>query len=253
MSLPHPRRLLAALAVAVLCVLSACGGGDSPGGGTSGDVASDGEQETSATGTSDEAVAPARGEGCVPPPDLPTQIPTFDSTPDQGLVEGRSLQATLTTTCGPVVIELLGEQAPQSVASFEFLATQDYWADSPCHRLTTEGLYVLQCGDPTGTGRGGPGYTFGIENAPEDGQYPAGTLAMARTMEPDSNGGQFFIVYEDTELPVEGGGYSVFGRVVEGMEIIERVAEAGVDGGGADGMPAQPISILDVGVTEQKG
>ena len=95
-------------------------------------------------------------------------------------------------------MELDGAKAPQTVASFLGLARSGYWNDSPCHRLVTSGIYVLQCGDPTGTGSGGPGYGFGVENAPKDGQYPAGTLAMARTSDPNSNGGQFFIVYKQT-------------------------------------------------------
>ena len=110
---------------------------------------------------------------------------------------------------------------------------------------------MLQCGDPTGTGTGGPGYGYGIENAPADGTYPRGTLAMARTQDPNSNGGQFFIVFEETALPVEGGGYSIFGEVVEGMDIVDAIAEAGVAGGAGDGVPAQPISILDVTVEKK--
>ena len=98
-------------------------------------------------------------------------------------------------------MELDGTKAPQTVASFLGLARSGYWNDSPCHRLVTSGIFVLQCGDPTGTGSGGPGYGFGVENAPKDDQFPAGTLAMARTSDPNSNGGQFFIVYKQTELP----------------------------------------------------
>ena len=90
----------------------------------------------------------------------------------------------------------------------------------------------------------------GIENAPADGAYPPGTLAMARTQDPNSNGGQFFIVYDDTTLPVDGGGYSIFGRVTEGLEIVQAVADQGVDGGRGDGAPAQPISILSVDVED---
>jgi peptidyl-prolyl cis-trans isomerase B (cyclophilin B) len=137
------------------------------------------------------------------------------------------------------------------VSSFIFLAREGYWKDSPCHRLVPQGIYVLQCGDPTGTGTGGPGYGYGIENAPADGTYPRGTLAMARTPDPNSNGGQFFIVFEETALPVEGGGYSIFGEVVEGMDIVDAIAEAGVAGGAGDGAPAQPISILDVTVEKK--
>jgi len=105
---------------------------------------------------------------------------------------------------------------------------------------------VLQCGDPTGQGSGGPGYSYGIENAPKDGNYPRGALAMARTSDPNSNGSQFFIVYKDTSLPTEGGGYSIFGTVTKGLDIVDKIAAEGVAGGGGDGAPAQPVSILSI-------
>lgn len=188
---------------------------------------------------------------CSAPPAPRADAPTYDSVPSP-TVAAATLTATVTTTCGPLQIELYADRAPVTVASFAFLAQEGYWVDSPCHRLTTEGIFVLQCGDPTGTGRGGPGYAFGVENAPSDGVYPAGTVAMARTTDPNSNGAQFFIVYGDTRLPVEGGGYSIFGRVTTGMDIVDLVAAQGVDGGGPDGRPAQPISILSVEVTEEE-
>ena len=84
-----------------------------------------------------------------------------------------------------MTLDLDGKKAPQTVASFIFLARKGYFDNTTCHRLTTSGLYVLQCGDPTGSGSGGPGYGFGIENAPKAGDYPAGTLAMARADQPD--------------------------------------------------------------------
>jgi peptidyl-prolyl cis-trans isomerase B (cyclophilin B) len=186
------------------------------------------------------------------PPPLPTSVSTFDPQQSPTATEGTLQHAVIRTTCGDIEVELYGDKAPVTVASFAFLAGEGYWEDSPCHRLTTAGIFVLQCGDPTGTGRGGPGYTFGIENAPPDGHYPRGTLAMARAADPNSNGGQFFVVFEDTRLPVEGGGYTSFGRVTSGMDIIDQIAEQGVDGGGADGMPVQPISILEVEITEEK-
>ena len=179
------------------------------------------------------------------------EVPTFPPGQAPTPAAQGTFTATLETTCGTVTIELDGAAAPQTVSSFRFLAREGYWENSPCHRVTTGGIFVLQCGDPTGTGRGGPGYTFGIENAPADGVYPRGTVAMARAAAPDSNGGQFFIVHQDTMLPVEGGGYSIFGRVTGGMDIIDHVARAGVDGGGADGIPAQPISITEVEVEEE--
>ncbi|MFC6706754.1 peptidylprolyl isomerase [Flexivirga alba] len=164
---------------------------------------------------------------------------------------GKTFTAVLHTNCGNVTVELYGAKAPQTVASFLQLA-KAYWNDSPCHRLTTQGIYVLQCGDPTGTGTGSPGYGFGIENAPQDGDYPAGTLAMARSQDPNSNGGQFFIVYDDTQLPTDGGGYSIFGKIVGGMKIVNAVAKAGTNSPNGDGAPTQPISILKVTVTEKK-
>ncbi len=194
--------------------------------------------------------SPAVGE-CTSPPPLPTSVPSFDEAPSQDIAEDSVWKATLTTSCGDIVLELFGDKAPQTVSSFIFLAREGYWKDSPCHRLVPQGIYVLQCGDPTGTGTGGPGYGYGIENAPADGTYPRGTLAMARTQDPNSNGGQFFIVFEETALPVEGGGYSIFGEVVEGMDIVDAIAEAGVAGGAGDGAPAQPISILDVTVEKK--
>ena len=115
------------------------------------------------------------------------------------------------------------------------------------------GIFVLQCGDPTGTGGGNPGYGFGVENAPASFTFPPGTLAMARTSDPKSNGGQFFIVYKQTVLqdPV---GYSIFGKVTTGMDIVDRIAAAGANPADANQntAPVQPISILRVHVAEKK-
>jgi peptidyl-prolyl cis-trans isomerase B (cyclophilin B) len=187
---------------------------------------------------------------CSEPPALPSDVRTYtpEDLPPPPAGDPATHTAVVETTCGDLVLELDAAAAPQTVASFAFLAGEGYWEDSPCHRLTTGGIHVLQCGDPTGTGRGNPGYGYGIENAPADGRYPRGTVAMARAQDPNSNGGQFFIVHQDTELPTDGGGYTVLGRVTQGLEIVEAVAAAGVEGGAQDGTPAQPISILSVEV-----
>ncbi|HET8599636.1 MAG TPA: peptidylprolyl isomerase [Segeticoccus sp.] len=202
--------------------------------------------------------AQANANGCTPPPQTPTAAKSFASAPPPSDAQHTTWTATLQTNCGKITVQLYGDKAPQTVSSFLHLARADYWKDSPCHRLTTEGIYVLQCGDPTGTGTGTPGYGFGIENAPADGDYPPGTLAMARSMDPNSNGGQFFIVYRDTKLPTAGGGYSIFGKVTGGMDIVRTIAKAGVAKDAprpGDGAPAQPISILSVSVqqAQQKG
>ena len=118
-----------------------------------------------------------------------------------------------------------------------------------------EGFKLLQCGDPTGAGDGSPGYGFGVENAPKDGTYKRGQIAMARTSDPKTgNGGQFFIINGDTSLP-DPDGYTVFGTVTKGLDIVDKIAAAGVQPGGESetiGAPAAPISILRVAVTEKK-
>jgi peptidyl-prolyl cis-trans isomerase B (cyclophilin B) len=198
--------------------------------------------------TADDAPADVPTDGsCNEPPAVPEQPLQFDEVPPKSLAEGTTWTATVHTSCGDIVMELDGEKAPQTVSSFISLAREGYWDDSPCHRLVTTGIFVLQCGDPTGTGSGGPGYGYGVENAPEDFQYPRGTLAMARTQDPESNGGQFFIVYDQTELQ-DPTGYSIFGKVTDGMDIVDRIAEQGTGGTLGPEAPKQPISILSVDV-----
>ena len=126
------------------------------------------------------------------------------------------------------------------------LAEQGYFDATECHRLTTAGIFVLQCGDPTATGSGGPGYSFADELTGEE-TYPAGTLAMANAG-PDTNGSQFFIVYGDTQLPPA---YTVFGTVDEaGVKLVEEVAAEGTDNanGQGDGAPNQAVEIESVTV-----
>ncbi|MEP7332187.1 MAG: peptidylprolyl isomerase [Terracoccus sp.] len=210
-----------------------------------------------ATGQATNAAGLAEGQklaaGCEKPPALQASPKKFTKVPDKAGAVGKTFTATVATTCGEIDFELDGARAPQTVASFNSLAKEGYWAPSPCHRVTSKDIYVLQCGDPTGTGSGGPGYTFGIENAPKDGVYPAGSLAMARTQEPNSNGGQFFITYEQSKLPTDGGGYTIFGKVTKGLDIVKKIAANKATGANpADGPPVSPISILSVNVTEKK-
>jgi peptidyl-prolyl cis-trans isomerase B (cyclophilin B) len=200
-----------------------------------------------ATSTSAMLVA-----GCVAPPKVPTDKRS-GTLPDKKTAAGNTFSATLSTNCGDIAVELDGTKAPQTVASFLSLAKSGYWVDSPCHRLTTEGIFVLQCGDPTGTGGGSPGYGFGVENPPADSTFAPGTLAMARTSDPKSNGGQFFIVYKETVLK-DPAGYSVFGKITSGMGIVDRIAAAGAAPADVNQntAPLQPISIFAVDVTQKK-
>jgi peptidyl-prolyl cis-trans isomerase B (cyclophilin B) len=172
----------------------------------------------------------------------------FSSAPPKALAAGRTWTATVATTCGEMTFQLDGKKAPQTVSSFIYLARKGFFDNTSCHRVTTTGIFVLQCGDPTGTGNGGPGYGYGIENAPASGDYPAGTIAMARTSDPKSNGSQFFLVYQDSKLPTDGGGYSIFGTITKGLDVVKNVAVGGAAGGSGDGAPNTPINITSVSV-----
>ncbi|GLZ34743.1 peptidylprolyl isomerase [Lentzea sp. NBRC 105346] len=144
-----------------------------------------------------------------------------------------TVNATLKLGQGEVPITLDRALAPCAVNSFESLIKQGYFDGSPCHRLSTKGLQMLQCGDPTGTGQGGPGYKFDNEVWPEL-TYGRGYLAMANAG-PDkadpkkgTNGSQFFIVYGEAGLSPD---YTVFGSVGEpGLKVIDDIARAGDDG-----------------------
>jgi peptidyl-prolyl cis-trans isomerase B (cyclophilin B) len=155
-------------------------------------------------------------------------------------------RASIKTNRGTIVIDLLNSKATCTVNSFVSLATQKYFSKTPCHRLTTSGIYVLQCGDPTGTGSGGPGYKFADENL-AGAKYTAGTVAMANSG-PGTNGSQFFIVYRDSlTLPAN---YTPFGTVVSGMGIVQNVAKAGTSNGTGDGHPKEKVVIESVHITK---
>jgi peptidyl-prolyl cis-trans isomerase B (cyclophilin B) len=159
---------------------------------------------------------------------------------------------TFATNCGNIVVTTVGAKAPITITQLATLARGGYFNDSLCHRLTTKGLYVLQCGDPTATGGGGPNFTYRDENLPAEGlyNYPAGTVAMANSGPgvngAGTNGSQFFLVFADTTL---GANYTIWGTITQGLDIVKAIAKAGVKGGGADGTPNQPISIKRVTVS----
>lgn len=197
------------------------------------------------------ALSAAQGPGTDPGADPAGETaPSGEHTlPPASAAEGREWTSTLTTSAGDITLTLDGAAAPQAVASFVALAESGYFDGTSCHRLTTSGIYVLQCGDPTGTGTGGPGYSFGpIENAPTDDVYPAGTVAMARQGgNAESMGSQFFLVYEDSTIPSDvAGGYTVFGTITSGLDVVQAVADAGTQDGSGDGSPATPVTIEGV-------
>ncbi|MEV4005115.1 peptidylprolyl isomerase [Actinomadura sp. NPDC049753] len=168
-------------------------------------------------------------------------------TPPAGLPATAPSRATVRTGLGTLQISLDAGTAPCTVNSLAYLAAQKFYDRTSCHRLTTgPSLQVLQCGDPSGTGAGGPAYQFDDESL-GSARYTRGTVAMANAG-PNTNGSQFFILYGDTtSLPPS---YTVFGHVTAGMDIVDAVARKGVAGGGADGAPKQKITINELRTAE---
>lgn len=151
--------------------------------------------------------------------------------PESRAVAAGTAAVTLSFAAGDVTLQMDRAAAPCAINSFESLAAQGYYTGTACHRLADNGLFMLQCGDPTGTGMGGPGYRFADELAP-DTTYPAGTVAMANAG-PDTNGSQFFLVYQDSRLPPA---YTVLGHLdEESIGVVGRIAAEGQDGSNADG------------------
>jgi peptidyl-prolyl cis-trans isomerase B (cyclophilin B) len=153
---------------------------------------------------------------------------------------------TLMLNKAPLTLTLDQERTPCTTNSFVSLARQGYFDGTACHRLADSGIFVLQCGDPTATGTGGPGYQFADELTGEE-TYPAGTLAMANAGA-GTNGSQFFIVFDDTQLAPN---YTVFGMVdAAGLKAVRAIAAGGQDGSWGDGTgkPKLPAVITSVKV-----
>ena len=181
---------------------------------------------------------PAATAGATPAASAPANSKLV---PSPALAENRAWTGTMNVAGTDLGIQLDGKAAPQAVANFVSLSKQGFFNGLKCHRLTTAGIFVLQCGDPNGDGTGGPGYNWGpIENAPADNIYKTGVLAMARVGgNASSMGSQFFIVYKDSQIPSDNvGGYTIFGKVTSGLEAVQKIAAAGVAGGASDGKPA---------------
>lgn len=169
--------------------------------------------------------------------------------PNVSIAENRVWTGSMQVNSNELGISLYGDKAPQATANFIDLSKKGFFKDVSCHRLTTSGIFVLQCGDPTGTGTGGPGYSFGpIENAPVAdatgvANYQKGFLAMANSGSAYSNGSQFFIVYADSPLMPN---YTVFGEITSGLASLDSIIKAGVANGAADGKPVVETKLGDI-------
>ena len=242
---------------------------------TSKDSDTQASADTPSSSTSAAEPTPPPGGGTLPPFVAPANLGAdcqYPATPSEpaskknnpprtGKVptDPAQISASMTTSEGNLGLQLDNAKAPCTVNSFASLAQQGYFNDTPCHRLTTSpGLSVLQCGDPTGKGTGGPGYGF-VNEYPSDQfrpddpalqspvVYPRGTLAMANTGAPGSNGSQFFLVYKDSQLPPN---YTAFGTIdATGLATLDKIAAAGVvpgDRGADDGAPKTPVQIKTI-------
>jgi peptidyl-prolyl cis-trans isomerase B (cyclophilin B) len=168
------------------------------------------------------------------PEPLPTEIKNVGTPPPSGEPRSGTEVMTITTNLGVIKANIDTAKTPCTAENFAYLAGKKFFDNTQCHRMTTNGIYVLQCGDPSATGRGGPSYQYTDENLPTGQRpaYPEGTLAMANAGA-NTNGSQFFIVYKDTDLQPN---YTVLGKVTEGLDLVKKVADAGV----VDADPSQP-------------
>ncbi len=164
----------------------------------------------------------------------------YDAAPPLTIDLAKRYTATLHTNQGDITIELLPAEAPQTVNNFVFLARDGFYDGTIFHRVVPG--FVIQGGDPTGTGRGGPGYRFRDELEGE-GRYSRGTVAMANAG-PNTNGSQFFICLQDVRLP---HAYSIFGTVTDGMDAVDAIAAAELRGE----RPVEDQFITGIDITEE--
>lgn len=216
-------------------VLAACGEGEP-------DIQPTEPPRSTATPTEEELV----GAADAPPTKGFDELQQWEAPPPLALENGVDYQAKITTNLGEVVIDLFEGEAPRTVNNFVFLAEQGFYKDVPFHRVLSG--FVIQSGDPTGTGRGGPGYRF--EDEPITREYGKGTLAMANAG-PNTNGSQFFIVLDDLsgQLPKN---YTIFGEVLEGQDVVDQIASVPVtmSESGEPSKPTEPVFISDIEIVK---
>ncbi|KAA0918111.1 peptidylprolyl isomerase [Dietzia sp. ANT_WB102] len=231
---PTVRTALGLLALATPLALAGCGSDDVP------------ADNATATGSTAAAQSESRGSAggaaeCPPAEGAAERTTSFDSAPPMCLTPGVDYSAVITTDAGAVTVDLLEEKAPETVNNFVFLARNKYYEGITFHRVIPG--FMIQGGDPEGTGSGGPGYEFADE-LPKSGEYEIGSMAMANAG-PNTNGSQFFIVTGDSgvSLPPD---YSLFGTVTDGMDAVTAIE----DDGSPQGRPTTLHTIESVTIVE---
>jgi peptidyl-prolyl cis-trans isomerase B (cyclophilin B) len=214
----------------------------------------DSKSKTNASAEVTPSSKPSKGpDPCAKPAEGAVKSLSWKKEPAMTIDKSAKYNMKLATTCGDIDIALKTAAAPHTVNSFDFLTSKGYFDHSKCHRLVTNGIYVLQCGDPKGTGAGGPGYTIPDENLKDKSlkgnTYPAGTVAMANTGQPDSGGSQFFLVYKDSKLTPT---YTPVGTMdAKGLKVVKDVAAKGVTGGSEDGAPKEAVKVSKATVSKK--
>lgn len=230
-------RRLAPLMLAAAVMVAACGSDDDGAPDTAADTADTAAADTAAAGDAGDAV------GCPPVGGADTQTRQFDGAPPDCLDPDATYTAIVTTNKGEFVIELDPASGPVAANNFVFLARHRYFDGTVCHRIIPD--FVIQCGDPTATGTGGPGYTIVDEPAPVP--YELGSVAMAKTAAPDSAGSQFFIITGPNGMALPND-YALFGQVSDGFDTtVAAMAAAGTPGAG---VPSEEILIESVRIEQ---
>ena len=251
-SVRRTRRTSAIVGVSVLAVAGIAGGAWAATSGGSKPKKTVTAAATASATASASATSAAAGSahvaGCTTPTAGKATTKQWKTEPAVTIDTKSTYTATINTNCGPITVKLDAAAAPHTVNSFVYLASQHFFDHVTCHRLTTSGIYVLQCGDPTGTGSGGPGYKIKDENLTassiKGGTYPAGTVAMANSGA-NTNGSQFFLVYKDSTLSAS---YTPFGTITGGLSTLQKIAAAGTNNanGTGDGNPLQTVTMNTV-------
>ena len=236
--------LVAIVLVPVLLISFLSGDGDEPEATTTTSlpaVTTTTTPEQARQGTSYElfAAQPTACGGEIPP--APADL-TFEAAEDQEIREDAVVTAVLTTSCGDITLELDPSIAPETVNSFVFLARQGYFDGSPMHRIDPN--FIIQGGDPTGTGVGGPGYAPIDEFPPAGTTYDIGDLAMANSSGPNTAGSQFFIVLEENQLHLSGQQFTKFGRLVASEDTIAAIRSVPLGFNNFDQNPTRPLESI---------
>lgn len=235
--------------LALVLVLAACGtptdnsvpANDSTGSRPSG--AASAAPEASSSAAPAASASPAGGSQGAVGTDPVERNDKYSAPPEMAIDQNKKYTATIETTKGTMKAELFPKEAPMAVNNFVFLARDNFYQNVKFHRIISG--FMVQTGDPTGTGTGGPGYTFAEEPVTRD--YQRGILAMAKTSQPNSTGSQFFIMHQDNPLPKE---YTIFGKLTEGEDVLDAIASTPTSGSEGS-TPTEDVRIVNVTIAEE--